>query len=61
MEASKCADKILENTPRAEFSSEEYETLRRNLEHFSLAVFADNTDWARESLEKVKELAHNYF
>jgi hypothetical protein len=61
MEASNLSDKITANTPKADFSDEEYETLRLNLEHFSLAVFADNTTWARESLNNVKELGREYF
>lgn len=61
MEASKIADKIIENTSPSGFSDVEYDILKQNLEHFSLAVFADNTTWARESLNKLKELTCTYF
>jgi hypothetical protein len=61
VEASKIADKIIEATSKSGFTGQEYESVRTNLEHFSLAVFADNTRWARESLNNVKELSLYYF
>jgi len=61
MEASKIADKILSLTPRSEFSTDEWDEIERCLEHYSLAVFCDHMEWARDSLEKVRELARPLF
>jgi hypothetical protein len=61
MEASKIADKILSLTPRSEFSDEEWDVVTECLEHYSLAVFCDHMKWARDSLDRVREIARPLF
>lgn len=61
LDLSGLADKVLAMTPRSEFSADEYQTLESNLEHIALAVFIENLDWARASLNNVKELTRELF
>lgn len=60
-EASKIADKIMAMTPRHEFGPDEWATIELCLEHYSLAVFCDIMDWARDSLDKVCEICKPLF
>lgn len=50
--ASTLAVRILEMTP-------EDENIHKYLDHFSLAVYADNMTWARETIEKLRTLIRN--
>lgn len=61
IDLSGLADKVLAMTPMSEFSAAEYQTLESNLEHIALAVFIENLDWARASLNNVKELTRELF
>jgi len=61
IDLSGLADKVLSLTPKSAFSEDEYQTLESNLEHIALAVFIENLDWARQSLNNVKELTRELF
>lgn len=58
VEASRIADRVLALTPKYQYG---YETIESNLEHFSLAVFCNQTEWAQQSLDNIKELSHPLF
>lgn len=61
LEASEISDKIMKLTPNDILSSYEHETLCSKLDFFSLAVFVDNTIWARECLNSIKNSSISYF
>jgi len=54
VEASRIADRVLALTPKYQYG---YETIESNLEHFSLAVFCNQSEWAQQSLDNIKELS----
>jgi hypothetical protein len=60
-EASEISDKIQALTPKDAFTHDEYQNIIENLELFSLAVFSDHNEWARECLNSVKNSSVKYF
>jgi hypothetical protein len=60
-EASRIADKIIDRTPIEEFSPLEAEKIQLGLEHYSLAVFCDQTDWAQNTLDELRTITCEYF
>ena len=58
VEASSVADRILTLTSKNQC---DYESIQANLEHFSLAVFCDQQEWAQQSLDNLKELSRPLF
>lgn len=61
VEASKIAEKIIAITNRRAFRPREWDDIEKSLEHYSLAVFCDHTEWARASLDCVLEVIHPMF
>lgn len=60
-EASKLADKIMDLTPLESFSELEAEKIQVGLEHYSLAVFCDHTEWAQNTLDDLRTVTYEYF
>lgn len=58
VEASNIADRVLTLTPKDQYG---YEIIESNLEHFSLAIFCNQTEWAQQSLDNLKEISHPLF
>ena len=58
VEASRIADRVIELTPKCQYG---HESIKNNLEHFSLAVFCNHTEWAQQSLDNLKELSRPLF
>jgi len=52
--AEKYADKLLNLTPREAFSGSELELF---LDHYCLALYIENYDWARRSVRHIENLA----
>ena len=53
IEASRIAERIIYHTDHSAFLADDYVTILANLEHYSLAVFMNQTDWAHESLDNI--------
>ena len=51
---SRYADKLLNLTPREAFSGSELELF---LDHYCLALYVENYDWARRSVRHIENLA----
>lgn len=60
-EASRLADKIKDLTPLDSFSAIEAEKIELGLEHYSLAVFCDQTDWAQHTIDELRTITCEYF
>jgi hypothetical protein len=60
-EASRLAEKIMDLTPLDSFSPVEAEKIELGLEHYSLAVFCDQTDWAQNTIDELRTITCEYF
>ena len=53
IEASQIAERIIYHTDHSTFQPSDYVAIMANLEHYSLAVFMNETEWAHESLDNI--------